>query len=335
MSGSLQHASADDRLLPGHPLPSRSALRDLAVVVLVAWAAALAIYALDISTALAEWNRTHEQWAIDDVTLISLVVMAALGVFSWRRWRESQVTIARHRTTLERLRTTEGEIASKDQLIRSVSHELRTPLTAILGYASLLNDDEIPAEERAAMVGTIVRQGRDLADIVEDLLTRAQSESNTLQVAAVPVDLAAQAAQVLEGWNPEDRARIEFSPRGTVRAVGDPARVRQVVRNLVSNALRYGSDRVRVETGVEGEAAWVTVSDDGPGIPPEERERIFDPYHRAAAGRTVPGGVGLGLAISRHLAVLMGGSLTCRRDDGDTVFELALPTRSDRVSAED
>jgi signal transduction histidine kinase len=304
------------------------------VVVLVAWGAALAIYGLDVSTALAEWNRTHEQWAIDDVTLISLVVVAALGVFSWRRWRESQATIDRHRATLERLRTTEGEIASKDQLIRSVSHELRTPLTAILGYASLLSDEDIAAEERAAMVSTIVRQGRDLADIVEDLLTRAQSESNTLQVAAVPVDLAAQAAQVLEGWSPDDRARVEFAPRGAVRAIGDPARVRQIVRNLVSNALRYGTDRVRVEAGVAGEAAWMTVSDDGPGIPPEERERIFDPYHRAATSRTVPGGVGLGLAISRHLAVLMGGSLTCRRDDDCTVFEFTLPTRADRLLAE-
>jgi two-component system OmpR family sensor kinase len=184
------------------------------------------------------------------------------------------------------------------------------------------------------MVGTIVRQGRDLADIVEDLLTRAQSESNTLQVAAVPVDLAAQVAQVLEGWSPGDRSRIAFSSPGPVRAVGDPARVRQVVRNLISNALRYGRDRVAVEAGIEGETAWVTVTDDGPGVPPEERERIFDPYHRAADARRVAGGIGLGLAISRHLAVLMGGSLTCRRDEGGTVFELTIPTRADRVAAE-
>jgi two-component system sensor histidine kinase MtrB len=307
-------------------------VRDLAVLVVAVWAAVITIHTLDVPGALEEWSRTHEQWAIDEVTLVSLFVAAGLGVFSWRRWRESLVTIARHQATLERLRTTEGEIAAKDQLLRSVSHELRTPLTAILGYAELMGEEEsIDVAEREEMIETIIRQGRDLADIVEDLLTRARTESRTLQVARVSVDLSAQVAQVLEGWNPEELQRIHFVASGPVRAGGDPARVRQIIRNLVSNAVRYGTDRIVIDAGVWDEAAWLTVSDDGPGIPPGERERIFDPYYRASHSRAVPGGVGLGLSISRQLARLMGGDLIYRREGDRSVFELSLAPRDDDI----
>jgi signal transduction histidine kinase len=308
---------------------------DLAALVAAVWIAVGVIRGFDLPAALAEWNRTHEEWAIDEVTLISLIVVAGLGVFSWRRWRESLVTIARHQATLERLRTTEGEISAKDRLIRSVSHELRTPLTAILGYAALLGETSVSAAERDTMVHTIVEQGRDLADIVEDLLTRAQSEARTLQVASVPVDLTAQAAQVLEGWNPNELARIEFAAPDVVRASGDPARVRQIIRNLVSNAVRYGRDRILIETGSEPDRAWLTVSDDGPGIPAAEQERVFDPYHRVPGTETTPGGIGLGLSISRQLAHLMNGTLTYRRERDRSLFEFVLPIPSGRSDPSD
>lgn len=308
----------------GHPRPSLRALGDLALVAVVVWLAAVAIHAFDIPAALEAWNRSHEQWAIDEVTLVSLVAVGGLGVFSWRRWQESLRALARHQATLQRLHTSESEIAAKDQLIRTVSHELRTPLTAILGYAEMLRDPDSRGGEREAMIGTILRQGRDLSDIVEDLLTRAQSEARTLRVVAVPVSLVANVNQVLEGWNPDERPRIVAA--GTpASAVGDPARVRQVLRNLLTNAFRYGAGTVVITTGVTGAHAWVTVSDGGRGIPVGEEDRVFEPYHRAGGAPGVVGSLGLGLAISRELARLMGGDLTYRRDGGRTVFELRLP----------
>jgi len=314
-------------LMPGHPRPTFSAVRDLGVVVAAVWLAAFVIHEFQIPEALETWNRTHEQWAIDEVTLVSLCAVAGLGVFSWRRWQESLQIIARHQATLQRLHTTEIEVASKDQLIRTVSHELRTPLTAILGYAELLEETQDRSLEREEMISTIIRQGRDLSDIVADLLTRAQSEAKTLSVVAVPVQFVANVNQVLESWNAEERQRVTLI--GTAAAVGDPARVRQIVRNLLSNAFRYGSGAIEVAVGADPDTSWLTVSDEGAGIPEEERERVFLPYHRVAGDARAPGGLGLGLAISRELARLMGGDLTYRRGRGRSVFELTLPVKAE------
>jgi len=110
-----------------------------------------------------------------------------------------------------------------------------------------------------------------------------------------------------------------------VRGLGDPARVRQIVRNLISNADGHGGPTIGVSVSAVGETARLTVWDDGPGVPPDEVETIFDPYHRVDPDGSVPGGVGLGLSISRQLARLMGGDLRHRRRSGRTVFELTLP----------
>jgi protein-histidine pros-kinase len=304
---------------------TRRALTDLAVVTVFIWAMVLAIHRLDLPQALREWNAAHEQWAIDEFTLVSLCVAVALGLFSWRRWQESLSTIAEHEHTLRQLQSTRSEVASKDQLIRSVSHELRTPLTALLGYAELLGDDDLEARERAAMVGTIVRQGRDLANIVEDLLTRAHVEAETLTVTSVPISLGAQAAQVVEDWKPEERSHITTTADRGVRAEGDPARVRQIIRNLVSNAFRYGDGSVEITALANGHRAAVAVSNPGPPIPESESETIFAPYHRIKGSAPAPGGLGLGLTISRQLARMMGGDITYHRDGHCSVFTLELP----------
>lgn len=308
-----------------NPTPTGTAIRDLAVVVAVVWTSVFVIRGFNVPEALAQWNRAHEQWSIDEVTLISLCTVAALGVFSWRRWRESLRVIARHQATLERLRTTEEEIEARDRLISSVSHELRTPLTGILGYAELLGSDAVDDRERTEMVERIIEQGWDLSHIVEDLLTRARVEAKALKPARVPVSLAAQAAQVLEGWLPDTEHRIALVGDGGVRALGDPARVRQIIRNLIVNAVRYGGPTIEIESGTRPGCAWLTVTDDGGGIPREHENLIFDPYHRLDPHQRAPGGLGLGLSISRQLACLMEGDLTYRRDGGRTVFELSLP----------
>jgi signal transduction histidine kinase len=321
----LSRTGDGEVLSAGHPLPTASALRDLVGVAVFVWVSAWGIHALDLPEALAEWNRSHEQWAVDEFTLISVCVVAALGFFSWRRWRESQRVIARYEATLQELRTTEGQIALKDHLINTVSHELKTPLTAVIGYAQLLDNDRVDAEERKAMVERIIAEGWDLTNIVEDLLTRAQAESENLNVASVPVFLAAQAAQVTETLNPNDRERVRITSQDPVRAVADPARVRQIIRNLLSNAIRYGGPNIAIEVKGRGGSASMTVLDDGPGVPPGDRDLIFNPYHRADNGGRVAGSIGLGLSISRELARRMGGDLTYQRRRGQSVFELRLP----------
>jgi len=218
-------------------------------------------------------------------------------------------------------------IASKDQLIASVSHELRTPLTSVVGFAKLLEIEgsDLDPEERAMVIRTIAEEGVDLANIIDDLLVAAKAESGTLEVVAVPIDLRAQVAQVVEACRPEDVARMSVGAE-PVRAVGDPARIRQILRNLVSNAIRYGGARIRIEFGHEAGWAIVRAIDNGPGIPAEKRDRVFESYYRGEEDPGLAGSMGLGLSISRQLAERMGGSIAYGYVQGESIFELRLPS---------
>jgi signal transduction histidine kinase len=180
---------------------------------------------------------------------------------------------------------------------------------------------DLPEEDRTAMVGSIVEQGLDVTNILEDLLTVARAESGTLSVVRVPVDLRAEAAQVVESLNQEDASNVDL--QGPSRqTMADPGRVRQILRNLLSNALRYGGDEVHVRI-IAGARPRIRVLDNGAGIPEEDRERIFESYQKAHDNPGLAGSIGLGLAISRTLARLMNGDLTYTYEGGMSIFELS------------
>ncbi len=220
----------------------------------------------------------------------------------------------------------ETSLRSKDELIASIAHELRTPLTAVVGYALVLQDEHsgLSGEERADMIRTIADEGADLTNIVEDLLTAAKAEAGTLTVVHVPVDLRAQAAQVLETWHQQQTGHIELTGTG-IRAIADPARVRQIIRNLISNALKYGGDTIKINVTGDQTTTRIAVTDNGPGIPPGQQERIFEAYQRAHHTPGLTASMGLGLTISRQLAHLMDGNLTYQHQTRQTTFELTLP----------
>jgi signal transduction histidine kinase len=236
------------------------------------------------------------------------------------------VVVLRNRTQRELVeKQLRDALKSKGELVASISHELRTPLTAVVGFAQVLQESaDLGADERAAMIRSIVDEGLDLTNIVEDLLTVAKAESGTLTVVRVPVDLRAQVAQVMEELPEAEAPRVTLEGE-TRKAVGDPGRARQIIRNLVSNAVRYGGDEIRIEL-VDGERPSVRVLDNGEGVPQEDRERIFESYQKAHNAAGVTGSIGLGLAISRTLARLMDGDLTYAYVAGYSVFELTLPS---------
>jgi PAS domain S-box-containing protein len=217
-------------------------------------------------------------------------------------------------------------LSSKNEFIASVAHELRTPLTTVLGFAELLTDRELSVSpgERAEMIQSIVSEAADLTAIVEDLIVAARSENSDQTVAAVPVSLHAQIAQVIETYGPDFATRWHITG-DPVKALADPTRVRQILRNLVNNALKYGGDDLRITSVADGHSSLVLVSDNGPGIPREERDLIFESYKRAHNARGMTGSLGLGLAVSRKLARLMGGDLTYRYQNERSVFALTLP----------
>lgn len=235
------------------------------------------------------------------------------------------------RRTMEQLRAL---IRSKDEFVASVSHEVRTPLTAVVGLAEELrvNRSSFGNTETDEFIGLIADQSREVANIIEDLLVAARADTGTLDISVGVVDLRDLVGIELVGGG-----FAESLHQGSLTiemleapAWGDATRVRQIVRNLLTNALRYGGDRVRVFSGVSGDVARVGVADNGSGIPAEDRDRIFEPYQRAHDRPTQPGSVGLGLTVARQLAGLMGGDLTYRFEDGESIFELSLPAAEPR-----
>jgi len=212
-------------------------------------------------------------------------------------------------TTRRRLETIRRDF------VANVSHELKTPLTVISGFAETLLDADISSEQRRQFVGTIQANVVRMQRIVDDLLDLARYESGGWAPNPVSVDLNAAAAEVLAVVQAEaTRKKLELRASiadGAERATADPTALRQILQNLVENAVRYtpnGNVTVFAERRVGG--TLVGVRDSGVGIPREHLPRIFERFYRVDAGRSREvGGTGLGLAIVKHLAEAHGGSV--------------------------
>lgn len=225
-------------------------------------------------------------------------------------------------------RTLESLIAGKDRFVASISHELRTPLAAVLGLSLELHSmwDEIADEEAKELMGVIARGATDLAALVEDLLLAAQIEvGDGVRSTPANIELADEVRWAIEEClSSGELAAHPSVDSHQVTCYADPLRVRQIVRNLVINAGRYGGSSVEVVIAAEP-TPQVKIMDDGPGIPATEWERIFSSYERVEGTDATRGALGLGLAISRQLALVMGGSLEYEYTNNRSTFTLSLP----------
>ncbi len=236
---------------------------------------------------------------------------------------------ATFRDLVERVETQhrlEHLVKSKDEFVASVSHELRTPLTAVVGLAQELRKswEMFATDEITEFIGLIADQATEVADIVEDLLVAARADIGKVAVRPEAVDIKDQIDGVIAALDTQDRTRISVDVSST-DVWADPTRLRQIIRNLLTNAIRYGGKDVRLTTSVIDGLMELRISDDGPGISPGLEETIFEPYARAHKPGSQPNSVGLGLTVSRHLARLMGGDLAYQREPMST-FLLTLPT---------
>ncbi len=221
----------------------------------------------------------------------------------------------------------EAADAAKSAFVATVSHEIRTPLNAIMGYSSLLADPSLDDGTREEYAGIVRRNGEHLATVIDDVLDLSKIESGNLSVERVACDPAQIVNDVVQLMKPRAEERgitLEGGIEGTIagRVTGDPTRIRQVLLNLVSNAVKFteqGSVRVRahsVDRGANCELVFEVI-DTGIGLTPEQCVTIFQPFRQAEPGTTRRyGGTGLGLTISRSLCELMGGSLTVESTKG-------------------
>ncbi len=236
------------------------------------------------------------------------------------------VTVEDVTERVENLQRLQELVRSKDEFVASVSHELRTPLTAVVGFSDILEATwrDLPAEELDTLIGDISRESREVSSIVEDLLVIARADIGTVTLIPDLFEFESQLESVVAGFSAVDRSRITFDCT-SCWVWGDPIRFRQVLRNLLTNALRYGGNHVRVCSMAAEDNVEIIVEDDGEGVIGDDPERIFQPYVRAHDNPTQPASVGLGLAVSRSLARAMGGDLVYQRVDGLTRFRLTIP----------
>ena len=212
---------------------------------------------------------------------------------------------------------------AKTRYVAGMTHELRTPLNSILGYAQILLKDDGDARQRRGALTTIQRSGEHLMALIDGLLDLARIEAGRLRLDASPLPLRAFLDDVVRMVEPQARAKgLNFSlqTRGRVPAwvQADAKRLRQILLNLLSNAVRF-TDRGAVILRVDArrEVLRFEVEDTGIGIAPQDLERIFLPFERGAAGRrSSEPGTGLGLTITHLLTELMGGELSVRSVQG-------------------
>lgn len=238
----------------------------------------------------------------------------------------THVTVAM--TDVSRLRETErrlGEtIRVKDRFVAAVSHEIRTPLASVIGLTSEVADryDSFSDGERRELCGLVSAEANEANAIVEDLLVAARAESGNVSINPAVFDVVEMVEELVESFAPTPLLEL---PGETLEAVADPLRVRQILRNLLTNARRYGGSRVALAVRSLGPTLSIEVRDDGDGVPVGTEQMIFEAYKAADEGSRAAGSIGLGLYVSRQLAELMDGRLEYLRVDGETVFRLTLP----------
>jgi signal transduction histidine kinase len=230
----------------------------------------------------------------------------------------------------------EAEAANrlKDQFLGVLSHELRSPLSAILGWAHVLNGANVDSATLAKAVDTIRRNAQLQTRLISDILDVSSILAGKLRLKLEAVDLKSVIDTALDTLRPSAEAkRVQVAAElggGAISLTGDPARLQQIARNVLDNAIQFAPEGGHVALRVEAtkDAVKISVRDDGPGIPPEFLPYVFDRFRQADSSSTrAHRGLGLGLAIVKHLVELHGGTVEAvnRGDRSGAIFTIVLP----------
>lgn len=219
-------------------------------------------------------------------------------------------------------------VKSKDDFLASVSHEIRTPLTSVYGNAMVLDErwEIIPREDTRELISAIATGSSEVADLVEDLLVAARADMGNIRIAPQHFAVRPEVDHVIAGLADRPGDIDCRAVDGSV--VADPLRFKQIVRNLLTNAIRYGGPQIVAESAQIDGVLRLSICDDGDGIADDRRDMIFEMYERESGKASLTTSVGVGLTVSRQLARLMGGDVVYDRSEGWTKFRLDLPAAS-------
>ena len=254
------------------------------------------------------------------VRLLVTMILPIAAIVVYRRRAARQVETAR--VKMEAQVEAEREVnRAKDQFIAGMSHEIRTPLTAIHGFSEVLMDSPPEAGADREMVTVINTESGELGRMVDDFIAASRLDGPGIDVELVPTDLAEIARQVVERFRQVDIAvRGEAPP-----ALADPGRTRQILVNLVSNAIRHGGEPISIVLDSEDDAVLCAVIDHGPGVAEEMTPRLYSRFIHQGTDVLLTGTLGLGTWVAREFARAMGGTVKQTRIEEETLFVLSLP----------
>ena len=265
--------------------------------------------------------RPNERW----------LEVNASAIFSAEGKRQGTILVFHDLTRLRQLERT------RQEFVANVSHELRTPLSLIKGYIETLLDGAMNNSEVACkFLETIDRNAERLKLLIEDLLTISELESGRVKLNVQPVALKAALEKVLGDFRAPAAARemalVDQVPDLYLQA--DAARLEQVLCNLIDNAIKYGRNQGTVIVcahALDGGQSQISIEDDGPGIPAESLERVFERFYRVDKARSrEQGGTGLGLSIVKHIVQSHGGRVWAKSEVGQgTTFYVTFPQAAD------
>ncbi|MDH5372449.1 MAG: HAMP domain-containing histidine kinase, partial [Acidimicrobiia bacterium] len=278
----------------------------------------------ELAATVAESDRMLGYVGIAGRFLVAFFVPAAIIMMYRELVRRQQ-----RQSELERRLAAERDLAaSREKFIANASHELRTPLTGILGMALLLEEDPALQDSDIAseLLDMVISEAGDLSRMVDDLLTTARLDSGALHFAFEDCDINEATHEAVATLTRAGLVVDIDTDPGVVRT--DKLRLRQVLRNLLSNAQKYGGPHIRVDGHIEGTTYVWSVVDDGAGVTDAVLERLFRPFVHRGEDVAVTDSVGLGLSIVHALVHGMGGDVSHTRMNDETYFTVRLPLAS-------
>jgi PAS domain S-box-containing protein len=270
------------------------------------------------------------------------------GSYRWIMWNatasvEDEVIFATGRDVTELKQTQEQLVAAKndaersnkfkDQFLSTMSHELRTPLNAVLGFSDLLSEGRYGAlnEKQQRYLGHITNGGKHLLRLINDILDLSRIEAGRLQLQIETVSVESMFSEACDTLQPlvsKKRHVLERDAPPGLSVRADSTRLKQILMNLIANAVKFTPEGGKIELSARriADAVRIDVRDTGPGIPPDEQQRIFEAFYRLSHSAKAPEGTGLGLAITQRLVELHGGQLGLESQVGEgSCFYFTLP----------
>jgi signal transduction histidine kinase/DNA-binding NarL/FixJ family response regulator len=320
--------------------PQKHARKDFIIILIISILVFLLASAIDAFELFFEFSRAHDDWELDEIAMVLIIAAFALIFFSWRRWQELKQELAYRKWVQSQLNTAkdeaeqarnQAEVANraKSEFLASMSHELRTPLNGILGYTQILRRDKTLTAQQQDAIQTIQKSGEHLLTLITDILDMSKIEANKMELHPQTFQLPEFLKDIVNMMQIRAQQHIkinhQFCKDLPVAVIGDEIRLRQVLVNLLGNAIKFTTQgEITFQVSCQDERFHFKIQDTGIGIAPEHLKTIFEPFRQAGSGDFIEG-TGLGLPISQRFVEMMGGTIQVQSTVGQgSTFEFKL-----------